>query len=93
MDDRLQIWRAKKTLLIVDSFRYEQCDQFGRSLKVLGDKFSYKNSQIYLVTFCAILKIITSEVKTLVATFWVTFEKQLGYFLFQHLATLDTNRA
>ena len=38
-----------------------------------------------MVTFWAILKNITLEVKTAVATFWASLCKNLGNILFQHL--------
>ena len=41
-----------------------------------------------MVTFWAILKNITLEVKTAVATFWASLCKNLGNILFQHLVAL-----
>ena len=60
-----------------------QCDQIGQFLKVLGDKFLTKLSQIFGDFFWDIWKHVTFNLKTAVSTFWESFI----YFLFQHLVT------
>ena len=62
--------------------QYRQCDQIGRLLKFLGDRFFYKVAQISGVTFGGILKLL-----------WLLFgplSENLGYFLLQSLVTLNT---
>ena len=56
-----------------------QCDQIVWFFKVLFDKFSYKNSPKYFVTFGAILKNINFS--------WQHLEN-FRNFLFKHLVTL-----
>ena len=62
--------------------QYRQCDQIGRLLKFLSDRFFYKVAQISGVTFGGILKLL-----------WLLFgplSENLGYFLLQSLVTLNT---
>ena len=63
-----------------------QCVQIGRFLIFLADIFLQKWIK-YLVTFCCFEKHHFSIIKT-PTTFWATLEK-LGYFLPQHLVTLE----
>ena len=61
-----------------------QCDQIGRFLKVLGDKFSNKG----ISNFFGYFEKPHSYVSTAAATSWVTFGNIWATFLLQHLVTL-----
>ena len=65
------------------------CDQIGRFLEVLGNKFDDKSSLKRLVTFGLFLKRITS-CKNAVVTIWATFGNSWAIFLLQYLVTLLT---
>ena len=66
----------------------EHYDQIGRSLEVLGNKFSTNVAQIF-ETFWPILKIIFFN-QHVVATFWATFSEIWATY-FQHLVTVTKN--
>ena len=66
----------------------EQCDQIWRFLKVFGDRFSYKSSSNVCWIFGLFWKHPFSSINCciyLLGNFW----KLLGYFIFQHLVTLE----
>ena len=67
---------------------FDQCDQIGRFLIVLGDKFFWKVAQISL-HFWGYFKNNHFLIKTVVATFWQLL-KSLGYFRFQDMVTLQS---
>ena len=70
---------AHKLSILSKHFRcLHQCNQIGWFLKVLGDKLSFKSSQIFDALWC-IFKSITFQVKTAVVTFRATLEK-MGFF-------------
>ena len=59
-----------------------QCDQIGRFLKVLGNKFSFKSSPKVFCDFWALLKNITFLVKSSMVNFWATFGTSWATFYF-----------
>ena len=66
-----------------------QCDRIGLILKGLGSKFCYKSSQNTSHVLALYLKGVTFLIDCAVVTFWDNIWTKLGYFLFQHLVTLD----
>ena len=83
-----QIWSHWSTpglrvqhLNLLHRVPHDQCDQIGRFLKSLVDKFSLKWSQNLWWLFGPQWKKLPW---LLLATFWT----KLGYFLFHHLVTL-----
>ena len=76
------IWDNKNCLTLPTSVRYNQCDQIGRFLKVLGAKFLTKVAQNIWPLIWAIVK---NGSFTLNCCGYF-----LGYFLLQHLVTLGT---
>ena len=56
-----------------------QCDQIGRFMKVLGNRFACKSSPTSMVTFWAILKSLTLCKKNCCAIYLGNFWKHLGY--------------
>ena len=64
----------------------KQCDQLGLSLTVLCNNFYFKSS-LNIWKLRAILNNVPSKME-IIAAILATF-KELGYFLFQHLATLS----
>ena len=77
-------WRRRLRECLV---RYEQSDQIGRFLKVLGDKFSYKRSP----NVCWLVGLFWKHTFSLInwcSYFLGNFWKFLGYFIFQRLVTL-----
>ena len=65
-----------------------QCDQIGRFLKNLGDKISYKSSPNDWKLFVQLKKNLLF-CKNYCCYFLGNFWKHLGYFLLQHLVTLN----
>ena len=61
------------------------CDQMGRFLEFLGNKLDFKSSPNVCV------KTIAIYVK-LVRLLFRQLSENLGYFLFQHLVTLDATQ-
>ena len=68
----------------------DQCDQIGRFLKVLVNKFAYKISPKILVTF-GIFRNRSIYVKTALGYNLGNFWKDLGNFLLQHLGHTAAN--
>ena len=75
--------------LYLSIFCLYQCDRIGLILKGLGSKFCYKSSQNTLHVLAFYLKCVTFLIDCAVVTFWDNIWTKLGYFLFQHLVTLD----
>ena len=72
-----------------------QCDQIGRFLKVLGNKFSFKSSPKVFCDFWALLKNITFLVKSSMVNFWATFGTSWATFYFStwsHCLSLSHNQ-
>ena len=69
--------------------KYNQCDQIGVFLKMLGNKVPCKRSPTILQQFWAIVKNCTFtsyRCGYVMGNFW----RKLGYFLLRHLVTLNT---
>ena len=80
----IKILHSKCTL---QNGHHTQCDQIGRFLNVLRNKFACKSSPKYWRLYWAVLTSFTL-CKTTVASLWATFGTIWATFLLQYLVTL-----
>ena len=89
--DEMMIMSDLRMTFLTANICRQQCDQIGRFLKVLVNKFAYKSSPKILVTF-GIFRNRSIYVKTALGYNLGNFWKDLGNFLLQHLGHTAANR-
>ena len=85
-EDRLEIvgansWRIRSLVMSPEAKHWHQCDQIGRVLKVLGNKFPCKSSSNSLQQFGLLSKIAFFTLNWYVVdTFWATFGENWPFY-------------
>ena len=89
--DEMMIMSDLRMTFLTANICRQQCDQIGRFLKVLVNKFAYKSSPKILVTF-GLCRKRSIDVKAVVNIIQATFVNIWATLLLQHLVTLATNK-